>query len=153
VTDSTKSSDKLDCEPGFSAPPANNFAYTLLIIGGILDCGGELLLKKGTSIMPALPHAFAFLAKYPGASAMFTIWTWLGIISYISGLLCWLNVLKSIPLSVAFPVINGLHMGVPVGAYFILHEPFPLKRWLGIALVLCGALLILKPVAKAEEKL
>jgi drug/metabolite transporter (DMT)-like permease len=84
---------------------------------------------------------------------MFTLWTWAGIVSYVGGLFCWLYVLKSIPLSVAFPVINGLHMGVPVGAYFILHEPFPAKRWLGIGIVLMGVLLVLKPVAKAEEEL
>jgi drug/metabolite transporter (DMT)-like permease len=29
----------------------------------------------------------------------------------------------------------------------------PLKRWLGIGIALAGVLLILKPVAKAEEKL
>ena len=84
---------------------------------------------------------------------MFSAWTWLGIVSYVSGLACWLYVLKSIPLSVAFPVINGLHMGIPVGAYLFLHEPFPPKRWLGIGLVLIGVLLILKPVAKAEQEL
>jgi multidrug transporter EmrE-like cation transporter len=145
--------ETIEAKPPSVAPPWFLNPYLFLLIGGVLDCGGELLLKKGTSIMPALPHAFAFLAKYPGASAMFTLWTWAGIVSYVGGLFCWLYVLKSIPLSVAFPVINGLHMGVPVGAYFILHEPFPAKRWLGIGIVLMGVLLVLKPVAKAEEEL
>src|SRR4051794_30524729 len=99
LTHSIGTPGKPPAEAAGDAPGSSQrAAYVLLFIGDILDCGGELLLKKGTSIMPALPHAFAFLAKYPGASAMFTIWTWLGIISYVSGLLCWLYVLKSIPL-------------------------------------------------------
>ncbi len=84
---------------------------------------------------------------------MLSAWTWLGIISYILGLLFWLSVLRTMPLSVAFPVVNVLHMLVPIGAQVLLHESVPMRRWLGILLAMGGTLLILKPVEAAEKQL
>jgi multidrug transporter EmrE-like cation transporter len=127
--------------------------YLVLILGGALDCAGELLLKKGANAAPPMTGVLRTLSQWLGVSALFTPWTWMGISCYIGGLMCWLYVLKSIPLGIAFSIINGLHMGVPVGAYFILHEPVNARRWIGIAIVLAGVLLILKPVARAEEQL
>jgi drug/metabolite transporter (DMT)-like permease len=139
---------------------ANRFAYLNLFLGGILDAAGELLLKHGADAAEAMSRSVQsfhglrrFILDFPGISGLASGWTWLGIVCYILGLLCWLYVLRSIALSIAFPVINALHMAVPVGARFLLHEAVPGRRWLGIGIALAGVLLILKPVAKAEEKL
>ena len=40
-----------------------------------------------------------------------------------------------------------------IGARVFLHEPIPMKRWMGIALILAGIILVVGPAAKAEEKL
>ena len=61
--------------------------------------------------------------------------------------------LRSVPLSVAFPLINVVHVLVPLGAKFFLHENISSKRWAGIGLIVCGVLLIIKPLVKAEQKL
>lgn len=127
--------------------------YLILFIGGALDAAGELLLKQGANSAPITTGLMHTLSTYLGVSALASIWTWLGIISYIAGLLAWLYVLRFIAISIAFPIINVLHMAVPVGAHVFLHEPVPLLRWVGIGIALSGVLLILKPVAKAEEKL
>ena len=129
--------------------------YLILLAGGLLDAAGELLLKKGAITKGQIPvsgilHLMATVFKLPPLGSG---WTWIGICCYILGLLCYLQVLKTIPLSIAFPVVNGLHMLVPIGARFLLHEDIHLKRWLGIGLALAGVLLILRPVARAEEKL
>lgn len=127
--------------------------YLVLFIGGVLDAAGELLLKQGANSAPVTTGLLHTLSTYLGVSALASMWTWLGILSYILGLLSWLHVLRFIPISIAFPVINVLHMGVPIGARVFLHEPVPVLRWLGIGIAMSGVLLILKPVAKAEEKL
>lgn len=125
----------------------------MLVIGGLLDAAGEVLLKKGASSAPPTSGILQLLSTYLGVSALASIWTWVGIVSYILGLLAWLYVLKFIPISIAFPINNVLHMAVPVGAHVLLHEPVPLLRWFGIGIAMSGVLLLLKPVAKAEEKL
>ena len=130
-------------------------AYLFVFLGGLLDSTGELLLKKGAIVLEQVPATgiLHFMATTFMSPPLGSGWSWLGIISYVMGLLCWLFVLKTIPLSIAFPVLNGIHLLVPVGAQFILHEHVSLTRWLGIGLAMCGVLLILQPVAAAEEKL
>jgi undecaprenyl phosphate-alpha-L-ara4N flippase subunit ArnE len=134
--------------------------YLQLVAGGILDATGELLLKHGADAAERIVGSagnvggfYGFLVHTPGVSGLLSGWTWLGIISYIVGLLCWLSVLRTLPLTIAFPTLTVLHMLVPVGAQFLLHEVVPAKRWLGIAIAAAGILMILKPVAVAEEKL
>ena len=125
----------------------------VVIIGGLLDAAGEILLKKGANSAPPTSGLLHWLSMYLGVSALASIWTWLGIISYILGLLAWLYVLRFIPISIAFPINNVMHLAVPIGAPVLLHEPVPLMRWFGIGIALTGVLLLLKAVAKAEEKL
>lgn len=127
--------------------------YLFLFVGGLLDATGERLLKQGANSAPVTTGLLHWFSTYLGVSALASMWTWVGILSYIAGLLCWLHVLRCIPISIAFPVINVLHMAVPVGAHVFLHEPVPVLRWVGIGIALSGVLLILKPVARAEEKL
>lgn len=159
-----KTIEPMISHPATPSPPqavaSRALPYGMLFIGGILDAAGELLLKKGADASELMLKSISsthglrhFILSIPAITGLASGWTWIGIICYILGLLCWLYVLKSIPLSIAFPVINALHMGVPVGARVFLHEPVPMKRWIGIGLVLAGVLLILKPVARAEEKL
>jgi drug/metabolite transporter (DMT)-like permease len=134
--------------------------YLQLVVGGILDATGELLLKHGADAAEGIVKSagdaggfYGFLVHTPGVSGLLSGWTWLGIISYIVGLLCWLSVLRTVPLTIAFPILTVLHMLVPVGAQFLLHEPVPMRRWAGIGIAAAGILMIIKPVAAAEEKL
>jgi undecaprenyl phosphate-alpha-L-ara4N flippase subunit ArnE len=123
--------------------------YLQLLVGGLFDAGGELLIKVGANAVGL--GTTTGIASYVGILG--SPWTWLGIISYVLGLLCWLSLLRYVPLGIAFSVITVLHMLVPLGARFLLHENVSVRRWMGIGLALAGMLMILKPVAKAEENL
>jgi len=123
--------------------------YVQIIIGALLDTCGEILLKKGAIASPTAHGWLSVIGLTPLASA----WTWIGIISYVLSLVSWLHVLRSVPLSVAFPLINVVHVFVPVGASIFLHEHVSGKRWLGICLIVLGVFAIVKPLVKAEEKL
>jgi drug/metabolite transporter (DMT)-like permease len=128
-------------------------AYVQLFIGGLLDSAGELLLKVG-AVSPVATSGFLhFMAVTFHQPPLGSWWTWLGIAAYVTGLICWLYVLRTIPLSIAFPVISFLHVLIPVGAAVLLHEHVKGRRWLGISLALLGVLMILRPVIKAEERL
>src|SRR2546423_1801846 len=125
--------------------------YAQIAIGAVLVTASELLLKKGAieSSSDSLPSWMKVL----GVGAMASGWTWLGIICYVLSFVSWLYVLRLLPLGVAFALINVVHVLVPIGARVFLHEPIPLKRWMGIALILAGIILVVGPAAKAEEKL
>jgi multidrug transporter EmrE-like cation transporter len=119
--------------------------YGLIMLGALLTTAGEVLLKKGaTSVGPTGTLVLA---------PLFSIWTWLGILCYVTSLVSWLYVLQKIPLSIAFPLINIVHVLVPMGASLFLHEHVSLKRWAGISLIILGVIAIIKPVVHAEEKL
>jgi len=75
-------------------------------------------------------------------------WTWLGIITYIGSFVCWLYVLRHLPLSVAYPLINIVQVLVPLAAWWVLGESISAQRWIGIACVLCGTVI----VARSEGK-
>ena len=109
----------------------------------------EILLRRG-ALAVANPTGFG---KWIGIAALGSWWTWLGILTYILSFISWIHVLRLLPLSIAFPIINVAHVLVPLGAWIFLHERISPQRWLGIALVLCGILLMVRPVIVAEEKL
>jgi drug/metabolite transporter (DMT)-like permease len=121
----------------------------LIFVGALLNTAGELLLKKGADSVADQGGVAAVIGLTPLLSA----WTWGGILSYIASMVSWLYVLRTVPLSIAFPLINVVHVLVPLGASIVLHEHVSLRRWTGITLILMGVIAIMKPVAKAEEKL
>jgi len=85
---------------------------------------------------------------------LFTSWAlWGGIVSTLTSLVCWLNALRSVPLIIAFNLGAATYILVPLGSWVFLGEQVPPIRWLGIALVTLGVLLIARPLSRMEERL
>lgn len=80
-------------------------------------------------------------------------WVWLSVILGILGLLCWLNALRKISLSVAYNLAGLQLMLVPLGSWWLLGEHIGPKQWLGIALVFLGVIITAPAAAHAEEDL
>ena len=112
--------------------------YVQLGIGALLVTASELLLKLGATRGVHAPPQFAWL----GVGALASWWTWAGITTYIASFASWLYVLRHMALSIAFSLINIVHVLVPLGAWFFLGEAISLQRWAGITLVLCGTVLV-----------
>jgi len=106
-------------------------SYLLIGCAALLVATSELLLKKGAM-----------------SGALSSGWTWIGIVTYLLSFVCWLAVLRRLPLSIAYPLINIVQALVPLGAWWILGETMSAQRWIGIACVLCGAIV----VARIEGK-
>ena len=68
-------------------------------------------------------------------------------------LFTWLATIRKLPLTIAFPVSNVVHILVPLSSWIFLGEAILTRRWLGIALVLIGLMIVAKPAARLEEKL
>lgn len=108
----------------------------------------EIFLKRGAVEAPRLEHF-----NWTGVSGLASANVWLGILFVALSFVSWLYVLRFIPLTVAFPLSNFVHVLVPLSSWFFLSETISLLRWSGIALVLLGVLIVAQPVAQLEEKL
>ncbi len=126
--------------------------YVQLGFGALLVTASELLLKKGATLTLSAV-AVGGLSNTLGIPALASFWTWFGILTYLLSFASWIYVLRFVPLGIAFAVINVVHVLIPLGCLIFLHEPVSPRRWMGIALVVCGLLLMLQQVVKAEAKL
>lgn len=110
----------------------------------------ELLLKMG-AIETA--HMADASWAWTGFSGLASLYVWFGIPLIILSLLTWLHVLRYIPLSIAFPLSQVVHILVPLCSWLFLGELITSLRWCGIALVSFGLAIVAKPVARLEERL
>ena len=109
----------------------------------------ELLLKRGAS-ETANPNS---IWSWTGLTGLGSIYVWIAIGFVILSLITWLYVLRYLPLSIAFPISQSVHVLVPLGSWLVLGENIVTLRWVGIALVSLGLAIVAKPVARLEEEL
>ncbi|HKP05339.1 MAG TPA: hypothetical protein VJU77_18465 [Chthoniobacterales bacterium] len=109
----------------------------------------ELLLKRGAR-ETANPNSSW---SWTGLSGLGSIYVWIAIVFVIISLLTWLYVLRYLPLSIAFPISQAVHVLVPLGSWLILGENIITLRWVGIAFVSLGLAVVARPVASIEEEL
>jgi drug/metabolite transporter (DMT)-like permease len=109
----------------------------------------ELLLKRGAT-ETADPNSSW---SWTGLNGLGSIYVWIAIVFVIISLVTWLYVLRYLPLSIAFPISQSVHVLVPLGSWLILGENIVTARWIGIALVSLGLAVVAKPVARLEEEL
>ena len=121
-------------------------AYFQIGLGALLVTASELLMKFGARAQAGAIGVF-------GLAALTCPQTWIGIILYCLSFVSWIYVLRTIPLGIAYALINVVHILIPIGCWIFLHEAISPQRWMGIALVLAGLVLVAKPVAKVEAKL
>jgi drug/metabolite transporter (DMT)-like permease len=120
-----------------------------LALNAIIVTISELVLKLGAKETAGLTNT----NDWTGISGLASIWTWVGIMFVILSLASWLYILRLIPLSIAFPLSNVVHILVPLSCWIFLGELISTRRWCGIALVLIGLVVVAKPFARIEEKL
>jgi drug/metabolite transporter (DMT)-like permease len=109
----------------------------------------ELLLKRGAADTANLSARWS----WTGLTGLASIYVWVAIVFVILSLVTWLYVLRYIPLSIAFPISQAVHVLVPLGSWFVLGENIVTMRWIGIALVSLGLAVVARPVARLEEEL
>ncbi len=109
----------------------------------------ELFLKRGAMSTVHLSQQWA----WTGLTGLASPLVWLGIIFVILSFIAWLYALKHLPLSVAFPASQAVHVLIPLSSWLVLGEQITTVRWCGIALVLAGLAVVAKPAARLEEKL
>lgn len=120
-----------------------------LLISALTATACEICLKLGALETAARPSAVPWL----GISGLESKWVWLGIIFTIVSFGAWVRAIREIPLSIAFTLSNAVHVFIPLSCWLILGETISPRRWMGIALVIVGLIVIARPSAKLDEKL
>ncbi|CAN5550975.1 4-amino-4-deoxy-L-arabinose-phosphoundecaprenol flippase subunit ArnE [soil metagenome] len=109
----------------------------------------ELFQKRGAMATIHISEDWAWTGLTTLASPL----VWIGMLLTVISFITWLYALKHLPLSVAFPASQAVHVLIPLSSWLVLGERISTLRWCGIALVLCGLALIARPAAELEEKL
>ena len=122
--------------------------WLVLVFEVIFVTASETLMKVGASETARVAGW-----EWTGLLALGSIWIWCAIALIVLSFLCWIYVLKYIPLSIAFPLSNVVHVLIPINCWIFLGEHISSQRWCGIAIVILGIALVAQPVAKIEEKL
>ena len=122
--------------------------WFVLVLEAIFVTVSEVLLKVGAWETERVGGW-----EWTGLMSLASIWIWVAIVFVILSFLCWIYVLRHIPLSIAFPLSNVVHVFVPLSCWIFLGEYISATRWCGIAIVVLGLAVVARPVAKIEAKL
>lgn len=111
----------------------------LLLISIGLGATGQLLFKSAARGMAS----FAELGLTGLLTTMFTSPKILGGFAcfFISSVL-WIIALRTIPLSIAYPMVALSYIIIFAGSYFLFGEAVTWRHWTGAALIVMGILLI-----------
>jgi undecaprenyl phosphate-alpha-L-ara4N flippase subunit ArnF len=120
-----------------------------LVLTVLFVTTSEVFLKRGAVEAPRLPEQ----VNWTGVSGLASPNVWYGILFVIASFISWLYVLRFIPLTIAYPLSNFVHVLIPLSSWLFLNEHISVQRWCGIALVLLGVLIVAKPVARMEQNL
>lgn len=104
--------------------------FALASIG--LGVTGQLLFKVGAQMPVHTPGDLISNLVRPQTIVAFAM--------YAASIPLWLTVISRAPLSYAYPLLGLNYALVVSAAAWILGEPVPLRRWLGVLFVITGFL-------------
>ncbi len=137
------------------SPPSEPKRFaTLSPIFQVLLCAvfgttSEVLLKVGAA------HTQHTVSPLPwvDVSGLMSAWTWVSIVFTLLSLVFWMSALRTLPLGLAFPLSNSVHVLIPLSCWAFLGEVINGRRWCGIALVVTGLLVVARTYANLEKRL
>jgi len=111
----------------------------LVTIQSALLTASQVFLKMALNTFGKFQWSFAFFktvfTNIPFALSGITIAT---------ASLIWVYVLKKFEFSLAYPMISISYVFGLLAAYFIFHEPIVWTRWLGVAVIIVGVVLVVQ---------
>lgn len=118
----------------------NLISWTLLMLTVVLGTLGQLSLKYTFNASKQRGCQKQITIKNIVSSKYFWIW----FICYVIATVVWLIVLRSTPLSKAFPALGLTFACVPLSSHYFLKEKIILRQWLGIAVIIAGVCLVVQ---------
>ncbi len=101
-------------------------------LGGMITCmtTSQVLLKfAGIQAAVGFDVVHAFFYNF---------WLWSGLLVSGVGLICWLKVLRNMPLSVAYPWTALIYVLTPLASVMLFDDVLDAKYMLGMASIVAG---------------
>ncbi len=103
-----------------------------------------LVVVIGTVGQLSLKYAIHISSHNTKSSILFSRYFWIWFISYAIVTILWLFVLRTIPLSQAFPFLGLTYALVPLASQHFLKEKLVFSQWLGIVIIVAGVVLVVQ---------
>ena len=103
-----------------------------------------LVVVLGTLGQLSLKYAFQGDASKSQRNILSSPYFWIWFFSYVVVTILWLFVLRTIPLSQAFPALGLTFALVPLASYYFLKENVVKSQWLGIVIIVAGVVLVVQ---------
>ncbi len=115
----------------------------LLVLGAVgTATAGQLLLKSGMTTVGRLGASILQQPLQTALTVASVPTIWLGLACYALGAVLWMVVLSRLDLSFAYPLLALSYILIPLLSYLILGENIPPLRWVGIAVIFIGVIIV-----------
>ncbi|MBD0385649.1 MAG: EamA family transporter [Nostoc sp. C3-bin3] len=124
-----------------SISQASNFKiipYIILFVSILFSISGQLLMKHTMSNTNEGLFNWVFIQKLV-----------LAISVYCLGVVNWILALRSVKLSIAYPLTSLNYVGILFGSYYFFNEEITLTRIAGVITIFLGVLLVVIPLKKS----
>jgi len=113
--------------------------YLIAAVSILLAVAGQLMMKRGMMMFGSFPVsqlASKLVAMFMNPFVFF------GFACFGLSSIFWLVVLSRLPLSLVYPMVSVAYVLVAFASIIFFHETVSLVRWVGIAVIIFGVVLI-----------
>ncbi|MFN6517296.1 MAG: DMT family transporter [Nostoc sp. CreGUA01] len=114
-------------------------SYIILLVSILFSISGQLLMKHTMSNSHQGLLNWEFLQQLA-----------LSVTVYCLAIVAWILALRSVKLSIAYPVTSLNYVGILLGSYYFFNEVITLTRILGVLTIFAGVLLVVIPLKKSQ---
>lgn len=112
--------------------------YIILFVSILFSISGQLLMKHTMSNTNEELFTWVFIQQLV-----------LSISVYCLGIASWILALRSVKLSIAYPLTSLNYVGILFGSYYFFNEVITLTRIAGVMTIFLGVLLVVIPLKKS----
>ncbi len=112
--------------------------YIILFISILFSISGQLLMKHTMSHTNEGLFTWVFIQQLT-----------LAVSVYCLGIINWILALRSVKLSIAYPLTSLNYVGILFGSHYFFNEVITLTRIAGVITIFLGVLLVVIPLKKS----
>ncbi len=115
-------------------------SYTALFVSIGFGIVGQLLLKHTMSGTGQGLFTWSFFQQL-----------FIALTIYSLGIVNWIFALRSVKLSIAYPLTSLNYVGILLGSHYFFHESITTLRVVGVVLIFLGVLLVALPLKTRKQ--